>query len=266
MSLNHYVPNFVLKNFADDTNGLWIMNKIQGHFFRDKGGGDTYDNAFAEHGYNPSDAESVLARIESMASPIVKKIIDLARAGKYAVLDSTEKGYLCTFLFVQALRIPRVKNWVMNKQWEFDGDKNTLWEMFSDLCENKYPVGLDAEKSNEDLTEHPHFEKIIWLRMMEMSINVMSIKKDTCNALLIGDEPCLMKGFLINKGDCLTMPLAKEVYIELLRPEESPGTWFELSEKDVQELNVQTYSKAHRFVAGVAKDSLIQARDRGEQA
>ena len=262
MSLNHYVPNFVLKNFADDTNGLWIMDKIQGRCFRDKGGGDTYDNAFAEHCYNPSNIEEVLTRIESMASPIVKKIIDFARSGENIVVDSTEKGHLCTFLLVQVLRIPRVKN----MQWEFEGDIDVLWEMFVDLCENKYPVGLEVEKSNENLTEHRHFEKIIWLRMMEMSINIARVENSAGTALLIGDEPCLMKGFLVKQGDRLTMPLAKDVYIELSRPGESPGTWFELSKKDVQELNGQTYSKSHRFVAGISHDLLIQTRDKGDNS
>lgn len=265
MSLNHYVPNFILKNFAHESNGLSILDKLDDRCFLDKGGGGSYDNAFAEHSYNPIHVEEVLSRIESNASPHVKKLIDSARCGEYAVLDAAEKGNLCTFLLVQSLRIPSVQNWVMKNQWELERDKDVLWQMFKDLCENKYPVGLESEKLNEELTEHPYLEKIIWLRMMDMNINVGTVKADPGTFLLIGDVPCLMKGYLAKQGDVLTMPLAKDVYIELSRPESSAGRWFELSNDDVHDLNVQTYSKACRFVAGACRDLLRRTRTRAAQ-
>ena len=265
MSLNHYVPNLIVKNFADDTNTLWVIDKRNGSCFPIKSRRARYDKAFAEHGYHSSDVEEVLAKIESKATFVVKKIIDSARSDGYSILGGTEKGYLCTFLFVQSLRIPRVKNWVMNTQWEFEGDKELLWQMFKDLSEDKYLVDLEAEKSNAEITGHTHLEKIIWLRMMDMNMSVGTLKADVCAALLIGDAPCLMNGFLANQGDLLSMPLAKDVYIELWRPEDSSGGRYELSNNDVQDLNIQTYSIASRFVAGDSKDLLIQTRDRVEQ-
>ena len=238
MSLNHYVPNFNLKNFTDNTDTLWVMDKIDGRCFHNRSRRGRFDYAFAKHGYNPSVVEEVFAEIESKVSPIVEKVIDWARSGKYVELTSMEKGHLCTFLFVQSLRIPRVKNWVMSTRWEFESDREVLWQMFRDLCEDQYPVGLEAEKSNAEITEHPYFEKIIWFRMMDMNINVWTLNENACTSLLIGDEPCLKKGFLIKQGDFQTIPLAKDVYIELTRSDGGPGGRFELSERDVQDLNI----------------------------
>lgn len=266
MSLYHYVPNLILRNFADDDGVLWIMDKKQARCWLDKGGGGTYDNAFAEHDYNPSSVEKVLNRIESKARWVVEKIIDLARCGMDPVVEPAEKGHLCTFLFVQALRIPRVKSWVMNEEWEFDGDKDILWQMFSDLSEDKYPGSLEAEKANANLTEHPHLEKIIWLRMMDMSMDVLRISSKTGAAFLISDEPCLMKRRLAHPGDRVIMPLAKDVCIQLSRPEDSSGGLHEIRGELVEELNVQSYTKARRFVAGPAQQCLGRVRDLAERA
>ena len=265
MALNHYVPNFILRNFAGKDGALWIMDKTKGCCWAKKGGGDSYD-AFAEHDYNPSSVEEVLTNIESKASRVVRKIIDFARQGMEPAIDAVENGHLCTFLFVQALRIPRVKSWVMNREWEFEGDRKELWKMFSNLSEGHYPAGLEAEVANVELREHEHLEQVMWLRMMDMSIDVVKVNAGTEGGFLISDEPCLMKRWLVASGDRVVMPLAKNVYIQLSRPEDSPGGMHGIRKELVEGLNLQSYLKAQRFIAGSSRECLDGLRDLAESA
>ena len=70
-----------------------------------------YD-AFAENDYNPNDIERLLSRLERETAPIIQEFIEKAKKRSVAILDRHEKEVLCTFLLVQTLRIPRVKNFL----------------------------------------------------------------------------------------------------------------------------------------------------------
>lgn len=262
MSLNHYVPSFILKNFENENGVLWVMDKKDGHCFSDKG---ERNKAFAENNYNPDKVEDSLYQIESSASGIVKEILESARRDETPELNVSEKECLCNFLTVQILRVPRVKNWVMNKDWERPGDKEYLWRMCSELLDNIVIVDLKKAKVDVNLSEHPHLEKIICARMMDMNLNVLRIRQDLDMAFLISDEPCLMKGMLATSGDCVTMPLAKDVFIELSRPEDSPGGMHDASTAWIEELNLQSYVKADRLVAGSSREYLKSVREKAKQ-
>ena len=256
MALDHYVPSFILRNFAGDGGVLWVLDKESGNCYEKKGGKRQRYEAFAERNYNPFSTEVVLSRIESNASSVVAKLLGSAQRGMEPALSHLEKAHLCTFLFVQALRIPRVKHWVMSDEWEYDGEKETLWQMFSSLSEDNYPAGLDADAANSDVIDHEHLEKIFWLRMMRMNLNVATIGQVSKGSLLVSDEPCLIRRSLVRSGDRVIMPLSRDVFLELSQPRDSPGGLHVLDEKRVQALNRQSYRKAKRFIAGPSSTCL----------
>ena len=256
MTLRHYVPNFILRNFADDNDVLWVLDKETRMYFSDKGAANRRYRAFAEHGYNPWNTESVLSDIESSAAPVIEQLIEHARCGLPPELDPTSKGRLCTFLLVQSLRIPRVKNWIMSKQWEYERDKQMLWQMFSELKNGNFPAGLEADAADPTVKDHDQLEKVFWLRMMEMNIFVATVGDRRGDGLIVGDEPCLMRRYLVRSGDVVVMPLASDVWLELSRPEDSPGGLGKLDRAWTHALNLQSYKKAHRFVAGTSEDCL----------
>lgn len=241
---------------------LWIMDKKDGNCFSDKG---VRNKALAENNYNPDEVEELLHQIESSASSIVKKVIESARCGSVPNLTLIETEQLCNFLFVQKIRIPRVKNWVMSNQWEHPQDKKYLWRMCSDLAANIFIDDLEAAKANVNLTEHPYMEKIICTRMMDMKINVLRINGNAGTAFLIGDEPCLFEGFLARSGDYVTMPLAKDVFIEMRRPEDSTGGIYDASKVDIEQRNLQSYVQAERFVVGPSRYYLTIVRERAKK-
>ena len=256
MTLRHYVPNFILRNFADDNGVLWVLDKETGKCFSDKGGDKRRYRAFAERDYNPPHTESVLADIESSAAPVVERLIEHARCGMPPELDPASKGRLCTFLLIQSLRVPRVKNWVISEHWEYERDKELLWQIFSELRNADFPGGLEADAADSTIENHEQLEKIFWLRMMKMNIFVATLGGTRGYGLIVGDEPCLMRQYLVRSGDVVVMPLASDVWLELSRPEDLPGGLSKLDRAWTEALNLQTFEKARRFVAGSSEDCL----------
>ncbi len=256
---NHYIPDFILGNFAGDDEALRIMNKKTGRIWaknparksrknRRRGG---YD-AFAENSYHPATVEAALGKCESDAAPVIGKIIERARSGEAAELDCEEKERLCTFLLVQILRSPRMKDFALAHNGEFPESKEILWQMQLDLGRGENPAKADHEAlaNVEHVRQHQDLDGIVLRRMTEMNIDVGIVSARDDASFVIGDEPCLLNGLLAKPGDIATMPLAKDVYVQLSRPEDSTGGLHKVSPEFVRALNAQAYGKAKRFVAG----------------
>ena len=253
MSLNHYVPDFILRDFADSQEILWILDKRTRKIWPKKPSEKIRQSgyaAFAENDYNPNDVEKLLSQLEGEAAPIIRNIVESARCRKVAVLDHLEKELLCSFLLVQTLRIPRVRNFAVNRDWEVPQGRQLLWYMLRDICAHQLPDGLAAELCNPDLTEHEHLVVIVWKRMTNMIMDVLRIDDPNAPKFVIGDEPCLRKGWLVQSGDLVIMPLTADTYIQMSMVGDSIGEYSECSVQMVEALNAQTLEKSHRFVAG----------------
>ena len=183
-ALQHYVPNFVLVNFADTDRALWIADKGSGHCWvrRPRSQSPRYD-AFAQNQYVPTDVDDVLTKRESAGAPVVRKVVESARAGVAPDLSPNEKQDLCAFLFVQILRAPRVK------QWAEKLDLDALYEMLADRLTSA--------------VDERHPERTFFRRMMEMRLEVSRVRRDAAPPLVIGDEPCLARAPYVEDGEQL---------------------------------------------------------------
>ena len=158
-ALQHYISNFVLVNFAGTGGALWIADKESGHCWvrRPRSQPPRYD-AFAQKQYVPTVVDDVLTERESAAAPVMRKVVESARAGVAPDFRRADKQYLCAFLFVQILRAPRVK------QWAEKLDPHALYEMLTD----RLTVPVDER--------HP--ERTFFLRMMEMALEVSRVRRE----------------------------------------------------------------------------------------
>ena len=257
MAFRHYNPNFILRQFAGNDELLWVLDKLTGQIrpekpskIRTAKGWTLRYRALGENNYNPDRVEPALSRVESDAAPVIKKIIACARTGKAPAIHGREMERLCAFLLVQIIRSPRMKHYAMNNEWESPEDKELFWEMLLATSNGDWPSGLEAEVANASMRNHPHQDLILWRRMTGMRIDVGTICPEGAARFVIGDEPCLLNGWLVRSGDIVTMPLAKDAYIQLSRPEDSTGGVHTLIATDVEAHNMQSFGKARRFLAG----------------
>lgn len=101
--LQHYVPQFILKNFHDD-NGkhLHVFDKLNGKKYRSPARNIASENGFYNFGDNDAHTlELALGEIEAPASAVFKKIIDEKAVG--SILED-EKMLLSSYLAVQFVR------------------------------------------------------------------------------------------------------------------------------------------------------------------
>ena len=113
-----------------------------------------------------------------------------------------------------------------------DGEQN-MWEVLLAICEKSQIDGVQFDQ-----------------RMTAMSIDVGVTDPSEGTSFVIGDVPCVFNGELTQPGEIVTMPIARDVYIQLTRSEDSTGELYSVSGDDVLNLNMQAYEYATKFVAG----------------
>lgn len=259
MPFQHYISNFTLRNFADEQDVLWIMDKHLGRLRSMRGSRDGAKpgpknqiryKAFGENRYNPDHVENALCKVESEAAGVIRDILDGARAGKPIILDHRGKFQLCAFLFAQIVRVPRMKQFAMQMGRQNSEAKRVYWEMFSNIGVGSVPTELDRAVADPSVTDHDCQDLILLRRMTLMQLDITKITSANHANFMIGDEPCLMNGFLARPGEIVTMPLAKDVTVQLSRPEDSAGGLHPCGAEFALAKNTETFKKANRFVAG----------------
>ena len=108
---HHYIPQFLLKNFLDDSDRFWVFDKKKGKLHQ-----GTPRNTFVEknlyrtinfdHGNYSCEAEEELSRIESRAAPVIKKIIKCARNNEYPKLSLEHRDAWNRFYHTSCRRTP----------------------------------------------------------------------------------------------------------------------------------------------------------------
>ena len=266
LAKNHYVPNFILRNFANNDGVLWVMDKETGGCWPITGGKDGRYDAFAENGYNPADMEDTLALLEANAAPVVRKIVRSSRSGDEMRLGEGERDWMCRFLLAQSQRVPRMRDWVMTEaQWEFpDEDRAIYRKMLCDLSDGDWHADIEVDGLNATDEERFSPERSLWRWMMSMSFDVATIGSESNATFLVSDEPCLMEGSSDPYDatcDIVVMPLAKDVFLRLSRSDISPG---ELG--SVEELNQLAYRKTKKFIAGPSSECLARLKATGRES
>ena len=234
----HYVPNFILRNFVSVDGTLWIMQKDTKRCWARKGGGNDRYDAFAENEYLPQNVDYAFWTREHAAAPIISTILAAGRAGNAPCLVHAENEHLCRFLLAQILRVPRVKDFAVNLH---------AAAYYSMLRDN--PCG------DQDI-DHP--ERAVFQKMVGMEVEVAVVKPNTGFPLLVSDEPCFLA------EDKVVMRIAQDACLQLSDPAAFAGGYHLLDPGYVAALNRETLAKAQRFIAGPACEPIEQlvTRDR----
>lgn len=107
---HHFVPQFLLRNFADADDKLWVLRKETGKLFQGRS-----DAIFAEnHLYSTIDdsgaydaaLEKEYSKLESAAAPIVTDIVSKVRDGVLPTLNQDQRSIWSQFYYQQIKRVP----------------------------------------------------------------------------------------------------------------------------------------------------------------
>jgi hypothetical protein len=101
--LNHYVPQFYLRNFSiPNTESIWCFDKVTRRKFRVE-----IKNIACERGFYNQETELYLGDIESKAAPVLKKLIDNRDLKK---LLWCEREILASFIAIQDNRTHELRD------------------------------------------------------------------------------------------------------------------------------------------------------------
>lgn len=105
----HYIPKMLLKRFCDDDGWLWTGGKDLPDVYRRRPKNVFVENhLYTKYGYDgepPSaEYEQVFSRIETIADPVIDRIVNSARQVQCPVLSAEEQAILLEFVMAQARR------------------------------------------------------------------------------------------------------------------------------------------------------------------
>lgn len=117
---HHYIPQFILRNFADDESYLHCIAKHspEHKYFR-----TTPKNVFletnlytefSEDGTRSTQAETKLSQIEGKFSEVITKIVEAVRSGGDPAVEPSDEDVLREFINLQINRHPEIKETLRN--------------------------------------------------------------------------------------------------------------------------------------------------------
>lgn len=107
----HLVPKMLLKRFCDDDGWLWMGGEYLNDVYRLKPKNVFVENhAYTRYNYDdapPSaEYEQVFSRLETIADPVIERIVNCARLSECPVLSPEEQAILLRFVIAVARRTP----------------------------------------------------------------------------------------------------------------------------------------------------------------
>lgn len=155
----HYIPKLYLKGFTDQEGVLWVYEKFK-PIRPSKPKHEAHRPDYYTHeefGYRDEEAERTLARIESLAAPVLKKIgnpqYELRPEGMAALLQ---------FVAAMFARVPNFRDFLDRLSGrirkflfvEEARDKQNFHSMCADYAKNiDRPLELDVEAFRQDILE-----------------------------------------------------------------------------------------------------------------
>ena len=155
---HHYVPQFLLREFTDDNKKLHfcILGSSEGAVIKPSERvvkSATPKNLFlkkelytqySDHGEKDSSLEESIRNLETEAAPVIKKIINSARANKLLELNPDERDIWDAFFLIQSLRIPDILDPIVNEYPDW------IPEFISDYeKEHGPPTKEEIKKAND---------------------------------------------------------------------------------------------------------------------
>jgi hypothetical protein len=267
--LHHYVPQFYLKNFADEREQFWVWDKRTEKVFKTNSNGVAAGThfyrvpEFINTDVDPLFLERDLSRLEGMAAQITQGWFDtLASISPMDLLPLSldDRWSMSYFLSVQFLRT---------------AEQRDILELFA-LEHGYYSEGISPEeKVNlhaymlckgrlvKDIAEH--INKCIWV-FARNSSDIPFWSSDNPTAFKTGDNRMWLKGpGIMSQGSYLVFPLSS-TYILYCK---EPTHWAKLKQFDcrlspvqftsgmVQHENAGQVFMARRFVISPTNDFIF---------
>ena len=272
MPKHHYNPNFILRNFADSSSTLWVLDKQAARCWAKKGGSGRYD-AFAENGYNttrdaqgsPDDSvEHFYTEIETRAAPVVDRVVALVEAGLCPPINQIDKEHLARLVWAQYVRSPFERAATQRDRIA----RRAMYQAVLDTCVDKgIPPALIHDflpKSLEQMMEDaivkaptaPEERDGAVVHMRQMAVDFLRIPAAVHAHFVTSDRPCLVKPIL-QRGGNVFLPLASNVAIQLSRPEDASPAPIEVGRTTVRRINGSIFNAALRYVAGPSRPHLL---------
>ncbi|MXZ31753.1 MAG: DUF4238 domain-containing protein [Acidimicrobiia bacterium] len=156
----HYIPQMILKHFADDRDLLWVGHRDTGHVFC-QGRHKTFvqKNLYTRYSYEDgspdAEYERRLSDIESEASRVLDRIVDEVRNHCVQNVGEQERLAVQRFVFSLARRTPESQRRVSGNQ----DDKEVFFQAAATLPGYMENVGALDEDSLFDIDGVPALAK-----------------------------------------------------------------------------------------------------------
>ena len=116
---NHYIAQMLLRNFADDSQYLHILNKEKINPYKSKPRKAFVDNKryvrYRDGGEQDDyEVEKKLSEIEGAAAPVIRRIIAFARKDDFPKLSPEQRNAWKRFFFTSVLRTPEHATRILN--------------------------------------------------------------------------------------------------------------------------------------------------------
>lgn len=149
--IQHYVPRFILKQFCEKNDQIWVFDKHKGIKFKTNIKNIAAENGFYDFEISGQKAtlELSISEIEGQASEVLRKIV---KNKKLSVIDDNEKNFLSHFFSLQFVR---------TKQWRhmWGGLNNEIMRAFFKKDSGSEDIEEIKESDDED-TKLQHMQSI----------------------------------------------------------------------------------------------------------
>lgn len=184
--LNHYVPQFYLRNFSiTSQESVWCFDKITRKKFKSK-----IRNIGCEKSYYSQEIEHYLADIESQASPVLKKLIDNKDLKK---LLWAEREKLASFISIQDNRtyelretIKPANKWLLEKIIDSMPEEKKM--SLSEKEINNY-INNKAEEMAIEIQEELLKKQVIMFANILLGLQWVLLENNTDMLLWTSDSP-----------------------------------------------------------------------------
>jgi hypothetical protein len=144
-AVQHYVPRFILKNFSTGKkHKLWVYDKRSNRSFQTNIHNVAGETRFyeAKVGGGVLSIEEGLARMESLASPAIRRIV---KARNLSSLTEEDRAVISVFVAVQMQRVPHMREQMLAIDAGFR-KAFQQWGVDPSQVENYHPLNKESAK------------------------------------------------------------------------------------------------------------------------
>ena len=226
---NHYIAEFIVRNFADTSGRLNLFDKERCNLYQRKPKKAFVENRrnvrYSDGGkQNDFEVEEQLSKIESDAAPVIRRIIESARKGDFPKLSPKHRNAWKPFFFTSLLRSPEHGPRILNEL----GSERALDEAFDRVLQqqglptpNKGVYDLDPQWVNlKGMARHNNIAT--FGAGLPPQVNRELERYAHQVGLLVGIIQDLSTEFIL--GSCAVAVIASQG-----KSDSMSGTWFPIS-------------------------------------